>query len=179
MVRSTIFLKELFAVTRFFETFADERGLPHLHDYRFTIAVDNTAVAHVLRRGLSSVADANALLQRVYDKVRPEAIRVVTIPSRENAADPLTRHRPLCEQRNADSWNALVRSESGADRQTFNPNAYVPTEEDEFFRHREEDAIFDGLFPENSAEYAQDDDANAADDDDADELTVILKRPRE
>jgi hypothetical protein len=143
-----IFLKELFAVKRFAEHFSIGREVPFRA--HVIMAIDNTAVCHILRRGLSKVTVANEMLDGIFGILPHDCIQVVSIPSEVNAADPLTRNRPLDAHRNQASWTAITRSLSGASRQ-FMANPYVthPDQRDGFRHIEEEDDHFlEHLVPE-------------------------------
>lgn len=103
-----IFLKELLAAT-----IALERSNHHVRNKPVHIAVDNTAAGFVIQRGLSTNAQANDMLARIYAVVPFQLIRVVYVRSADNAADPLTRNLPLNRSRNAASWARFNESEAG------------------------------------------------------------------
>ena len=102
-----IFLKELMAATIAIEK-AAEVGYDSVH-----IAVDNTAAGFVISRGYSKVKYANELLRRIFRAVPQSHIIATHIRSIDNAADPLTRGRPLNDTRTTASWSCLLEAEKG------------------------------------------------------------------
>lgn len=103
---NSIFLKELLAATIAIERC--HKPLTPLH-----IAVDNSAAAFVIKRGLSTNEIANDFLRRIFKKIDPALLRVTLIRSGDNAADPLTRDKPLCPKRNVSSIERMLDAERG------------------------------------------------------------------
>jgi hypothetical protein len=149
LMNQGIFLKELYAVKRFAEHFSIGQEVPFRSC--IMIAVDNTAVCHVLRRGLSKVTTANQMLNQIFGILRHECIQVVSIPSEANAADPLTRDSALNAARNLASWSAITRALSGASRQYMAKPFVADASQQDGFRHtedEEEELFLEDLVPE-------------------------------
>jgi hypothetical protein len=118
----SIFLKELLAATMALE-FASSLGRP-IH-----LAVDNSAACFVLRRGLSLNASANEMLQRVFKVVTLQRLQVSLIRSADNAADPLTRQRPLDNLRNQATLERMSEAESGWPKTKCQPAPFISTDD--------------------------------------------------
>lgn len=103
---SSIFLKELLAATIAVERAAVHKAPIHL-------AIDNSAAGFVIQRGISTIDAANEMVKRIYDVMPDFFIRVTHIRSLDNAADPLTRDRPINPIRNMASLSRMKEAESG------------------------------------------------------------------
>jgi len=101
-----IFLKELMAATIAVEAQSSATTSVHL-------LCDNTAAVHVVRRGFSSSCQANGLIERMFSALPRSAIRITSIKSEDNAADPLTRSAALCPSRCLRSLEAARAAAAG------------------------------------------------------------------
>jgi hypothetical protein len=99
-----IFIKELYAAIEGCK--AQMNLSPFLQ--RIHIAVDNTAVAAVLRRRYSSNMKATSMMAALTID-----LRVVIIPSAANVADSPSRGSPLELHRITDTWNAFKADSDG------------------------------------------------------------------
>jgi len=108
---ASIFIKELVAAVRAIESL--DKRVQQDESVAVDLVVDNTAVAHVIRRGLSTNHHASELLCRMHRHLPLERVRVHTVPSEANAADPLTRGRPIDMKRNLASVAAVTSSLAG------------------------------------------------------------------
>jgi len=109
------------------------------------LVVDNSAVAHVIRRGLSTNPHATEMLCRLNQVVPLERIRVHQVLSEDNAADPLTRGKSLDERRNLASQGVVRQSLNGWPKvaMTTRPRPTSHEEDLEYEWDEELDALLD------------------------------------
>jgi hypothetical protein len=145
MRTASIFLKELLAATLAIEKCSAK-------DARVHLLCDNSAAACVIRRGMSIKAEANEMLRRIFKAMPRARLLTTTIRSEDNAADPLTRSKPLCTGRIGRSMRCALDAEQGWIKTESKPK-YHSTQEnsdsDLDARHAEEDeedANLDSLF---------------------------------
>lgn len=139
---ASIFLKELLAITIAIEKLCRREDRIPVH-----VMVDNSAAGFVIARGFSTNNRANEMLNRIFARVPLEYIRVTHIRSADNAADPLTRNKPLCELRNKATILRFQESENGWPKMQYNQNFFKPRDDEDgesdsdfnVIRHRESD----------------------------------------
>lgn len=132
--RMHIFLKELLAAIRCIQ--ATIRG-PSI----IRIGIDNTAAAHAIRNMYSSNSAANVFLRDLRESLLQSnsIVEVVSLRSKENAADGPSRSRMATEKEVADTRVALSRKQLEDEEKGLRSNAYEEEEREQrdLVRHRD------------------------------------------
>ena len=76
---------------------------------RLVVGEDNTIVVSAVTKGYSSSHEVCLWVQKILEEAKRKNVwlNVIWLPTLENAADPISRRKPPCPQRNQDTWMIL------------------------------------------------------------------------
>lgn len=115
-------------------------GKAEKSDIRIVLAVDNTAVAHAIRRGYSSTARGATIINEIFKTLKrlKSSLEIVSILSHANVADDPSRGRRPTVDRATRTWHVLMEYEAGHGKQDQIKKEYEASGDDGL-RHKEPD----------------------------------------
>lgn len=84
------------------------------------MAIDNTAVVHVLRNGYASTKEGRAILDEILQllELHDSTLEPVNVPGRDNVADSPSRFLRLKAECIRSTWKVLADYEGGRGKQS-------------------------------------------------------------